>query len=207
MNIANIFEKLSKVSQNKQEEIEFVNSIQNFNNQAKNYGCYIETDKNNPFQSLLNFCNYLNKEYGRHNSSYPNNIFWKFKELDLLPKNKFGHIYDKINSFTKNLHSPVVDAFYYVLLHLTRCPMCNKVLKADINKEDGISSFIPIPGYCFDKISNLVNTYITNQKKSYEECLCDNCEYEGPGKDEIGFLNTPKYLLIFYIFIYILKER
>jgi len=23
-----------------------------------------------------------------------------------------------------------------------------------------------------------------------------NCEYEGPGKDEKGFLNTPKYLLI-----------
>jgi len=196
LNIANIFEKLSKISQNKQEEIDFVNSIQNFNHQAKNYGCYIEDDKNNPFQSLLNFCNYLNKEYGRHNSSYPNNIFWKFKELDSLPKNKFGHIYDKINSFTKDLHSPVVDAFYYVLLHLTKCPMCNNVLKADINNEDGISSFIPVPGYSFDKISNLVNNYITNQKKSYEKCKCDNCDYEGPGKDEIGFLNTPKYLLI-----------
>jgi hypothetical protein len=58
LNIANIFEKLSKVSQNKQEGIDFVNSIQNFNNQAKNYGCNIEADKNNPFQSLLNFCNY-----------------------------------------------------------------------------------------------------------------------------------------------------
>ena len=74
--------------------------------------------------------------------------------------------------------------------------MCNNVLKADINNEDGISSFIPVPGYSFDKISNLVNNYIMNQKKSYENCQCDNCEYEGPGKDEIGFLNTPKYLLI-----------
>jgi hypothetical protein len=196
LNIASIFEKLSKISQNKQDEIDFANSFQNFSNQAKNYGCSIETDKSNPFQTLLNFCNYLNREYAKHNSSFPNNIFWNFKELDSLPKNKFGHIYDKINSFTKNLHSPVVDAFYYVLLHLTRCPMCNNVLKADINKEDGISSFIPVPGYIFDKISNLVNNYITNQNKSYENYKCDNCEYEGPGKDEIGFLNTPKYLLI-----------
>ena len=196
LNIAHIFEKFSKISQNKQDEIDFTQSIENFCNQAKNLGCSIVSDNNNPFQTLLNFCNYLNKEYGKHKSSYPNNIFWDFKELDILPKNKFNHVYDKINSFTKDLHSPVVDAFYYVLLHLTRCPMCNNVLKADINKEDGISSFISIPGYSFDKISNLVNNYITNQKKSYENYQCDNCEYEGPGKDEIGFLNTPKYLLI-----------
>jgi hypothetical protein len=196
LNIANIFEKLSKISQNKQDEIDFANSIQNFCNQAKNYGCFIENDENNPFQALLSFCNYLNREYGKHKLSYPNNIFWDFKELEILPKNKFGHIYDKINLFTKNLHSPIVDAFYYVLLHLIRCPICNNVLKADINTQDGISSFIPVPGYSFDKISNLVNNYITLQKKSYENCQCDNCYYEGPGKDEIGFLNTPKYLLI-----------
>jgi len=196
VNIANIFERLSKISQNKQDEIDFANSIQNFNNQAKNYGCYTEADNNNPFQVLLNFCNYLNREYGKHELSYPNNIFLNLKELDSLPKSKFGHIYDKINSFTKNLHSPVIDAFYYVLLHLTKCPICNNVLKADIDSEDGISSFIPVPGYSFDKISNLVNNYLTNQKKLYEYYKCDNCDYEGPGKDEIGFLNTPKYLLI-----------
>ena len=196
LNIASIFEKLSKISQNKQDEIDFANSFQNFSNQAKNYGCSIETDKNNPFQTLLNFCNYLNREYAKNNSSFPNNIIWNFKELDSLPKNKFGHIYDKINSFTKNLHSPVIDTFYYVLLQLTRCPICNNVLKADISNEDGLSSFIPVPGYSFDKISNLVNNYLTNQKKSYENYLCDNCKYEGPGKDEMGFLNTPKYLLI-----------
>ena len=195
-NIAHIFEKLSKISQNKQDEIDFTNSIQNFCNQAKNFGCFIETDENNPFQALLNFCNYLNREYGKHSLSYINTIFWDFKELEILPKNKFGHIYDKIEYFTKNFHSPVIDAFYYILLHLTRCPICNDVLKADINNEDGISSFIPVPGYSFDKISNLVNNYITNQKKSYENCQCDSCEYKGPGKDEIGFLNTPKYLLI-----------
>jgi hypothetical protein len=196
LNIADIFEKLSKISQNKQDEIDFAHSIQNFCDQAKHFGCSFLSDNNNPFQTFLNFCNYLNSEYGKNKSSYPNNIFWDFKELDILPKDKFKHVYDKINSFIKDLHSPVVDAFYYVLLHLTRCPMCNNVLKADINKEDGISSFIPVPGYIFDKISNLVNNYITNQKKSYENYKCDNCEYEGPGKDEIGFLNTPKYLLI-----------
>jgi hypothetical protein len=196
LNIAHIFEKLSKISQNQQDEIDFTNSIQNFCNQAKKFGCFNETDEYNPFQAFLNFCIYLNKEYGKHSLSYPNNIFWDFKELEILPKNKFSHIYDKIKCFTKNLHSPVVDAFYYVLLHLTRCPICNNVLKADINNEDGISSFIPVPGYSFDKISNLVNNYITNQKKSYENCQCDSCDYKGPGKDEIGFLNTPKYLLI-----------
>jgi len=172
LNIANIFEKLSKISQNKQDEIDFAHSIQNLIDQAKHFGCSIEAD-DNPFQALLNFCNYLNSEYGKHKSSYQNNIFWNFKELDILPKNKFNHVYDKINSFTKDLRSPAVDTFYYVLLHLTRCPICNILLKADINNEDGISSFIPVPGYSFDKISNLVNNYITNQKKPFENYQCE----------------------------------
>jgi len=196
LNIANIFEKLSKISENKQDEINFANSIQNFSNQAKSFNLSLETDENNPFQALSNLFNYLNGEYRKNKCSYINSIFRKFTELDILPKNKFPNVYAKINYFTENLHSHIVDAFYYILLHLTRCPKCNNVLKADFSNKADISWYIPLPGNSNDKISNLINNYITSQKNSDENSKCDNCGYEGPGKNELGFLNTPKYLLI-----------
>ena len=53
----------------------------------------------------------------------------KFTELDILPKIKIPYVYDKIKYFTENFHSHIVAAFYYIILHLTRCPKCNNVLK------------------------------------------------------------------------------
>ena len=196
LNIANIFVKLSKISENKQDEIDFASSIQSFCDQAKSFNFSLETNENNPFQFLSNFFNYLNGEYRKHKSSYINSIFMKFTELDILPKIKFPYVYDKIKYFTENFHSHQIAAFYYIILHLTRCPKCNNVLKVDESNKDGISWFIPLPGNINDKISNIINNYITNQKNSDENYQCDNCGYKGPGKNELGFLNTPTYLLI-----------
>ena len=192
LDLANIFERLSKISQNEHDKIDFTNYIQNFSKKAKSLNCSFETDENNPFQVLLHFFNYLNGEYSKNESSYKNNTFRDVTEFDILPKDKFGHIYDTINSYTKYMNSPVADAFYYILLQLTRCPTCNKVLKA----EDDISFFIPVPGSSLDKISNQVNNYLNSQKYSNENYKCQNCSYKGPGKIEKDFLNNPKYLLI-----------
>ena len=177
LNIANIFVKLSKISENKQDEIDFASSIQSFCDQAKSFNFSLETNENNPFQFLSNFFNYLNGEYRKHKSSYINSIFMKFTELDILPKIKIPYVYDKIKYFTENFHSHIVAAFYYIILHLTRCPKCNNVLKVDDSNKDGISWFIPLPGNINDKISNIINNYITNQKNSDENYQCDNCGY------------------------------
>ena len=105
LNIANIFVKLSKISENKQDEIDFASSIQSFCDQAKSFNFSLETNENNPFQFLSNFFNYLNGEYRKHKSSYINSIFMKFTELDILPKIKIPYVYDKIKYFTENFHS------------------------------------------------------------------------------------------------------
>ena len=186
LDIANIFEKLSKILQKKQSEIDFTNSIQSFINQAKIFKCIIKTDKKNPFQPLFIFCKYLELEYRKH-ILYINKIFREFTKIEILPKNKFRHIYDTINYFNKNLYTPIVGAFYYILINLTRCPTCNNILKVDFRNEDDISNF--------NKISNLNNNSLSKQKKSNENYECDYCCYEGPGKNEIRFLNTQKYLL------------
>jgi len=47
-----------------------------------------------------------------------------------------------------------------------------------------------------DKISNLIEIYMSKQFDSHSLYTCKNCDYKGPGKDKLGFLNTPKFLLI-----------
>ena len=180
------FEKLSKILQKKQDKIDFSNSIQTFMNQAKIFKCTRKTDKNNPFQPLFIFCKYLELEYRKH-ILYINKIFREFTKIEILPKNKFSHIYDNIKYFTKNLYTPVVGAFYYILINLTRCPTCNNIIKIHFRNEDDISNY--------NKISNLNNNSLSIQKKSSGNYECDYCCYEGPGKKERRFLYIQKYLL------------
>ena len=47
-----------------------------------------------------------------------------------------------------------------------------------------------------DKVSNLINNYISKQDNSEKIYQCEKCYYKGPGKKEKGFINTPNYLLI-----------
>ena len=87
-------------------------------------------------------------------------------EIENLPKEKFHEIYDKINEFVKEFHSPFVNNFYYILLNISKCPNCNTIIKAKIEDRYSIGSFITLNGSLIDSIGNLVNSYISNQYNS-----------------------------------------
>ena len=170
-------------------------SIQNFRNKASimipDY--YRGTEEIEPIFAFFGICSYINKEFREQNNFYENLI--DFPEIEEVPKAKFPKVYETIEDFKKEYHSPFANDFYYILLNLTKCQKCNYVLKAEIKDNYGVSSFIPLPGLFIDKVSNLLERYMTKQFDSPFLYTCKNCDYKGPGKDEIGFLNNPKYLL------------
>jgi hypothetical protein len=173
----------------------FLNSIQNFRNKASQYipDYYSGTEEIEPINAFFGLCSYINKEFREQNSFYVNLI--DFQEMEEVPKANFPKVYEKIESFKNEYHSPFANSFYYILLNLIKCPNCNSVLNAEIKDNYGVSSFIPLPGLSIDKVSNLLEKYMSKQFDSNETYNCKNCDYKGPGKDEVGFLNTPKYLL------------
>ena len=186
---------IEKVSIEKQ--LIFLNSIQNFRNNASimipNY--YFGTEEIEPILAFYGICSYINKEFREQNNQFPNSIYQNFKEMEEVPKEKFPNVYTTIENFQKDYHSPFVDKFYYILLNLIKCPKCNSVLNAEIKDNYGVSSFIPLPGLLIDKVSNLLELYMSKQFDSPFIYNCKNCDYKGPGKDEVGFLNNPNYLL------------
>ena len=108
----------------------------------------------------------------------------------------FPKVYEKIEDFKKEYHSPFANNFYYILLSLIKCPICNYVLKAEIKDNSGVSSFIPLNVLDAGKVSDLLKQYMSNLTNySHFNYSCQNCNYYGPGKNEVEFLNSPKYLL------------
>ena len=196
--IATLLEKVDL-----EKNLNFLNSIQNFRNKASqiipftglpNY--FAGTEENEPFFVLLGIIVYINWEFRVYKNICPNTI--DFKEMKEVPKSKFPQIYETIDNFKEEYHSPFTDFFYYILLNLTKCPNCNSVLHAEIKDDYGISSYIPLPGIIIDKVSNLLEQFMSIQFNSPFIRNCQNCDYKGPGKDEVGFLNTPKHLLFYF---------
>ena len=180
-----------------EKKVTFLNSIQNFRNNASimipEY--YYGTEEIEPILAFFGICSYINNEFREQKNAFPNLIYQNFQEIQEVPKTKFPKVYETIKYFQKDYHSPFVDKFYYILLNLIKCPNCNYVLNAEIKDHYGVSSFIPLNGLLIDKVSNLLEQYMSKQFDSYFLYTCQNCDYKGPGKDEVGFLNNPKYLL------------
>jgi hypothetical protein len=156
---------------------------------------YRGTEEIEPILAFFGICSYINKEFKNQNTECPNLIYQNFKEMEEIPKANFPNVYETIEDFKKEFRSPFANKFYYILLNLTKCPNCNYVLYAEIKDNYGVSSFIPLPGLFIDKVSNLLERYMSKQFDSAFLYTCKNCDYKGPGKNEIGFLNTPEYLL------------
>jgi hypothetical protein len=190
--IATLIEKV-KIEQ----QLTFKFSIQNFRNNASKMipDYYRGTEEIEPILAFFGICSYINKEFREQKTECPNLIYQNFKEMEEIPKANFPNVYETIEDFKKEFRSPFANKFYYILLNLTKCPNCNYVLYAEIKDNYGVSSFIPLPGLFIDKVSNLLERYMSKQFDSAFLYTCKNCDYKGPGKNEIGFLNTPEYLL------------
>ena len=176
--------------------INFLMSLQTFRNKASNFiQRFKGTEEIEPIWAYFELCSYINKEFRINNSICPNIIYRDFKELEEVPKSRFPRVYQTIETFKMDYHSNFVNNFYYILLDLIKCPECDCVLNAEIKDGQGVSSFIPLLGILIDKVSNLLDNYLSKQLNSNFVYQCTNCNYRGPGKNEVGFLNTPKYLL------------
>ena len=187
---------VGKLSSNDNEKEEFKKSIIKFRTEAAKYQEYFKgNEKIEPIFAYFGLCIYINNQYKNNQNICPNKIYKDLNEIENLPKEKFSQVYDKINSFVKELHSPFVNNFYYILLNVSKCPICNAIFKAKIENNYSVRCFITLNGSLIDSTGNLVNSYISNQYNS-ENNFCNNCNYFGPGKKEKEFLNTPKYLLL-----------
>ena len=176
--------------------INFLMSLQTFRIKASNFiQSFKGTEEIEPIWVYFGLCNYINNEFRNNNSVCPNIIYRDFIEMEEVPKSRFPTVYRIIETFKKDYHSNFVNNFYYILLDLIKCPNCDCVLNAEIKDGQGVSSFIPLLGILIDKVSNLLDNYISKQSNSNFVYQCTNCNYRGPGKNEVGFLNTPKYLL------------
>jgi hypothetical protein len=195
--IDKILKLIGKISSNDNEKKEFKNSIIKFRTEAeKNKPDFFkENVEIEPICVFFGICNYLNGQYNNYQNLCPNEIYKDLTEIESLPKEEFHEIYDKINKFVESYHSPFVNKFYYILLNISKCPNCNKIISAKIEDRQSVSSYIPLNGRLIDSTGNLINDYISQQYNS-DNSYCSNCKYSGPGKKEKGFLNTPKYLLL-----------
>ena len=195
--IDEILKLIGRIPSNDNEKENFKKSIIKFRTEAAKYNpdYFKGDDEIEPICAFFGLCDYLNVQYRKNQNVYPNEIYKDVTEFENLPKEKFPEIYNKINQFVNEYHSPFANNFYYILLNISKCPNCNKIIKAEIVDSQSIASFIPLNGSLIDSIGNLVNDYISKQYNS-NNSYCDNCKYFGPGKKEKGFLNTPKYLML-----------
>ena len=195
--IDKILKLIGRIPSNDNEKEKFKKSIIKFRTEAAEYNPYYfkGEDEIEPISAFFGLCDYLNVQYRKNQNVCPNEIYKNVTEFENLPKEKFPEIYNKINQFVNEYHSPFANNFYYILLNISKCPNCNKIIKAEMVDRHSIASFIPLNGSLIDSIGNLVNDYISKQYNS-NNSYCDNCIYFGPGKKEKGFLNTPKYLML-----------
>ena len=191
--IAGIIEKVNLEKQNN-----FLNSIQNFRNRASQIipKFYNGTEEIEPMLAFLGMCSYINKEFKEQNNICQYFIFRDFKEMKDVPRLLFPKVYEKIEAFIKEYHDPFAYNFYFILLNLIKCPKCNYVLNAEIKDEYGVSSFISFNGLTAGKVSDLLKQYMSKLTNySHFTYYCYNCKNYNPGKNEVEFLNSPKYLL------------
>jgi hypothetical protein len=111
---------IEKVSIEKQEI--FKMSIQNFRNKASqiipNY--YSGTEEIEPIDAFFGLCSYINKEFKEQNNNCPNLIYLNFEEMKEIPKADFPKVYETIEDFKNEYHSPFANSFYYILLNLIK---------------------------------------------------------------------------------------
>ena len=117
---------------------------------------------------FLSFLEYALKEFKEHNNICPNFIYQDFVEgMKEIPKANFPQVHKTIENFKNKYHSPFVNNFYYILLNLVNCPRCNKVMHAVIKDNFGVSSYIPLNGDIVDKVSSLLDRYMSKMIWSF----------------------------------------
>ncbi len=164
---------------------DFSNEIQKSRNKfAKRITRFNGEKEIEPKWVIYDIFSNLNEELKKNNIPWNNLIFNNFVPPRNLPA-------IDIQYFQREYHTPFVDFFYYILFNQTKCENCKSIL----DERDLIAYFIPLPGNRVEKVSNLIKEYFspTDSENIY---TCNICNYNGKGKVEKFFYNTPEYLII-----------
>jgi hypothetical protein len=182
----------------------FLNNIQQLRNKISSKG-----GTNNKFQGneeiepkwvfselFRQFNNeFVNKSDNKENDiPFQNKVFNGLNDPIYLPRDSFPQIYEDIKQFERNYANPLVDFFYFILVVLTKCNKCGKIIDAKAK----VSYFINPIEISGANVSNLIMNFMAFplEANSNENQYCNLCNSNDNVKKEYSFLNTPKYLII-----------
>ena len=133
----------------------------------------------------------------------PNNIYDQviqnnfFDYICILPMNIekiYNSIREKIISFKNNYKGPFVENFYFLLLDLSKCPVCGNFF--------GISNFVVTEFLQLDvpnsesNLQEIINDYFTPKIGFGNHYDCKNCGLKGKKFRHLFCLNLPNYLFL-----------
>ena len=138
---------------------------------------------------LQYFNSYQNKllDYIIYNNFIPLN--------NIIPMTTNPKIYNQISKliyeFKNNFKGPLVDNFYFFILIVSRCSICNNILGIRTRAVQFLQLDVPNPQ---NNITDLINNYFSNNVT--ENKYCDNCKLNRQKMKRLYCLNLPNYLIL-----------
>ena len=155
------------------------------------YDGYKNNDEISPKLIISDIFKIINDEFIHNNIHWENKIFNALTEPNILTKNNFPKIYEKIEQFTNYFKNPFADNFYFISLELIKCSHCKYILAVYPHFE----YFIVLRSNIKDNITNLLKNYEFTPKRNITQ-QCPTCKNIGSLRNE--FFSSPKYLLIHF---------
>ena len=177
-------------------DIYFINSVYNLRSKINlETNLFSSKEEIPPNLIFFNLFKIINDEFKKNNISYNCTVFADLKAIEKIPPDSVPSIFGKIKDF-ENFKTPCYNNFYYLFLDVIKCPLCNNILSVN-EKTLLASNFLPLPGGFDENVSNLIKYYMMEESENtFQKYTCTCGIYQGKGKIEKAFLNTPKYLFI-----------
>ena len=187
---------LDILSQSINPDNNFINSVYNLRNKLNEQTKLFSTNEEvSPNLIIFYIFKVINYEYKNKDIPYNNCIFNDLNTIEKIPQSSLPLILGKIKDFERK-RSPCYSNFYYLVLDVIKCPRCNSILAVN-DKTTLFYNFLGLPGGINGNVSNLIKySMMEKTENSNQNYTCKSDLYEGHGRTEKVFMNTPNYLLI-----------
>ena len=173
----------------------FINLVYNLRNKLNEQTkLFCTNEEVSPNLIIFYIFKIINYEYRNNGIPYNNTIFEDTNTIEKISQSSVPLILRKIKDFERK-KSPCYNNFYYLTLDIIKCPQCNSILAFN-DKKVLFSNFLGLSGGINGNINNLIKSTMEETENSNQNYKCKNDLYEGHGRTEKVFINTPNYLLI-----------